>query len=67
MKPYFRKPILSFFLNGTTFTLIMIAFQYATDDIQKWWQYALQFVLFGATMAFVSYRSWKKHDAESNS
>jgi hypothetical protein len=66
MKSYFRKPIVSFFLNGTSFTLILIAFHHATDDIQKWWQYAVQFVVFGATMAYVSYRAQKKHDAESN-
>jgi hypothetical protein len=66
MKPIARKTVLSFFINGGICTLLMMGFHYADDDIKHGWQYAIQFVIFGGTMAYLSYRSLKKQHVDSN-
>lgn len=65
MRPTLTKALVSFFINGITFTTVIFIFHLIQDEIQKWWQYALQFVVFGATMAYINYRARKKHDSES--
>lgn len=62
MKPIVRKTIISFFLNGTIFTAIMVLFHQVQGEDVSIFRYAVQFVVIGCTMGYLTYRSMKQKE-----